>query len=156
MIPKIALERNGVRINGRLHHAVRSKNTPISVYYRGAYFETQEELWIAKMLRKMNIRFVHHVMFEVRLPDRQQPKLWCPDFILERPFVWQDYVDTGAVIAGIEAKKKKKMGGPQILSDAVTEQFGLKIQIVNRKMLEQWYQARILPLEELSAHGLSL
>ena len=156
MIPQISIEPSGVRINGRLHTALKSKKTPVSFYYRGSYYESPEELWIAKMLRKMKIRFVHHVRFEVCLPDRSQPKLWLPDFVLERPFVWQDYKNPGTIIAGIEAKKKKKVVSAQILSDAVTEQFGLTIQVVNHKTLEEWYPARILPLEELSAHGLSL
>jgi len=145
-----------VLINGKTFPVYKSRNTAISVYYRGQYYETEEELWIAKLLRKMKIAFVHHVTFEVRLSHRDQSKLWRPDFVFEKPFIWEDYYKTGTLISGIEVKRTKIKGGPQTMSDAVKEQYGIRILVISREILRPWFEAGLLPLEDIRSYGLSV
>lgn len=109
-------------------------------------------MWIAKLLRKMKIGFLHHVRFDVRyLNDEGQVKIyhWHPDFVFEKAFMWRGYNKDGTVISGIEVKKKKMGGKVQRVSDEAHQQHGVRILVVNREIILQWYRARLLPLEEI-------
>jgi hypothetical protein len=143
-------------INGKIFPEYVSRNTADSLYYRGHYYESQEELWIAKLLRKMKVPFLHHVTFEVRVPFSHQPRLWRPDFVLWSPYVWQDYFKSGTVIYRIEVKRTKITGKPQTLSDALKDQHGIRIIVISREILLPWFEAGVLPLENIEAHGLSV
>lgn len=156
LLQKVILLKQEAIINGQRHRAIRSRNTPVSVYYRGQYFETEEELWMAKLLRKMKIVFLHHVSLELTLPDQPHPRLWRPDFIFERPVRWVDDHAEGAIIFGIEVKKTKMGGKPQTLSDAAFSQYGIRILVINRKILKPWFEAGLLPVEDISLHGSSV
>lgn len=103
----------------------------------------------------MKIRFLHHVTFEVDLPQCKEPKIWRPDFVFERPYVWVDDHKPGTVISGIEVKHKKMNGSPQTLSDALKKQSGIRILVINRSILKPWFEAGLLPIEPLEAYGLS-
>jgi hypothetical protein len=141
-----------VVINGKFYPVHVSRNTPDALYYRGRYYETKEELWIAKLLRKMKIPFVHHATFEVRIPGCKNPRLWRPDFLFGKPYVWQDYYKPDTVIFGIEVKRTKIKGKPQTLSDALKEQHGIRIIVISREILLPWFEAGVLPLEDIEAY----
>jgi len=104
----------------------------------------------------MKIPFVHHATFEVSVPYSAQPRLWRPDFVFGKSFVWQDYYKPGMVISGIEVKRTKIKGGPQTFSDALKEQHGIRIIVISRQILLPWFEAGLLPLEDIEAHGLSV
>jgi|GEM_PF-6416396 len=77
-------------------------------------------------------------------------------FLAFKPYVWEGYRSPGTVIFGMELKKSKIKGKIQTLSDAVYEQYGIRIFIVNRDMLKPWFEAGILPIERYETQSLSV
>jgi hypothetical protein len=138
---------NSVVINRIVFKLHPPGNHKTDYVYNGQYFETPEEQMTAEILTCMGIRFMHHVNFVFyKKPNDRQPVIWCPDFVLEQPFLWQGAPHNGAVLVGMELKRSKLGGRPKILSHALLRAHNINIILLNNEQLLPYYDRKELPL----------
>jgi len=144
---------NNVVINGQRYHQHPNGNKITIFGFGGIFYETEEEMFVAEMLTNMGIHFLHHVNFVFYLKeDDRQSKIWCPDFVFEKPFRWDGpfgygSVTDGCVIVGLEVKRVHTNGKPRALSRALLERCGIPIMLITRDQILPYYQnGKTLPL----------
>jgi hypothetical protein len=129
-------------------------NKPKTLYrFHGYFFETEEELMIARMLWEMDIPFLHHVQFVFPFsPAKSRETIWCPDFLLGYPFRWIGKEPcNGSVIVGIEIKKQYIDTVQMDKSIALCQSLGIPIVIVTRAQIAPYVEQGELPLLRIAS-----
>lgn len=140
-----------VEINGKMYKVHSSGGRKTDYEFQGAYFEAPEEVILARLLHEMGLRYMHHVKFIFRKnPEDKQPAIWCPDFVVERPFKWKGEPYNGAIAVGIEVKRNDIGGKPATLSAALQREHGIRVLLLNRAHLDGFTENGGLPIEVLA------
>jgi len=144
---------NNVVINGQTFYQIPRTNKRTNFSFGGVFYDTEEEAFVAEMLIKAGIRFLHHVNFVFKQKeDAKQKVIWRPDFVFEKPFAWDGplgngSVTDGSVIVGFEVKRVHTNGKPRALSRALLERCGIPIMLITRAQILPYYQnGKTLPL----------
>ncbi|MDZ7798763.1 MAG: hypothetical protein U5L76_04070 [Patescibacteria group bacterium] len=141
-----------IEINGQKYYPLKEENKTTDFYYKRTYYDTIEELMIAKMLTCMNIPFLHHVTFSYSINKKGKPRrIWRPDFVFACAQRWIGGPCNGSVIIGIEVKRNK-MSGARRKSRILLEEREIPIIILKRKDIEDYYDPECmkLPLKQIS------
>ena len=144
-----------IEINGEVYKPQNPGKKKTDYYYQGVFYDTIEELWVAKMLHWMQIPFLHHVKFEFYSQGVKNEKLiWCPDFIFAYPFRWVGERCNGSVIIGVEVKRTKTNGRPRRKSRHLLKARSIPILLINRQDIEPHLNKRDmeLPLKPLDEY----
>jgi len=145
-----------VEINNVKFYPQRNGHKTTDYFFGGIYYDTEEEWLVAQMLTKMGIRFLHHVIFSFRLDKDKQLVIWCPDFVLEKPFRWVGPVCNGSVVVGLEVKHTHIRGKPRGRSRALLASLGIPILLIPRSNIVPYFEKQgVLPLKPLRQPALS-
>jgi len=149
-----------IEINGKSYYPQSPGQKKTDYYFEGIYYDTVEELWVAKMLYWMKIPFLHHVLFSFPAvnqtedgEEKEEELIWCPDFIFAYPLRWVGKICNGSVIIGLEVKRKRTNGTPRRKSRWLLATRGIPVLIISRRNIIPYKKSLELPLIPLSKNN---
>lgn len=143
---KLEIFNHQLHVNGRPVPIRAPDNPQPRMLHKGFYYETEDELVIARLLSKQNIHVFHHARFSLTMRDGTQ-SVWSPDFMFPRA----NFLDVGnpnrqLLIHGLEVKPSKATPGIIERQTLLVDQHNVHIHIIYPADVRQYVEAGSMPL----------
>lgn len=147
---KLEILNHQLHVNGRPVPIRAPDNPKPKMLHKGFYYETADELTMARMLSKQNIRVFHHARFPLIMRDGTE-SVWSPDAVFPRAYLLD--VRNPArqlLIHGLEMKQCKAT--PDIIErqTLLVEQHNVHIHIIYPADVRRYVADCNIPLHMFS------